>query len=108
MRCAVPPTQPPAAARPVIRSDLSAGRGAGVLREVPAASDPPAAKLHSRTWEMFSLAEAARSGPGAVPERTRPGGPLAPREGVGKGAFWEYLFGIECNQSHFWIWQCQL
>lgn len=55
MRRAVPLT----ASMSEVRSDLSARRGASMLREVLAASEPPATKLHSRTWEMFS-AEAAR------------------------------------------------
>ena len=86
MRCAVPPTQPPAAVRPVVRSDLSAGRGAGVLREVPAASEPPAAKLHSRTWEMFFLAEAARGQDlGLSPKEQGLGDPWLPERVLGRG-----------------------
>ena len=58
-----------------------------MLREVLAASEPPATKLHSRMWEMFSSAEAARDqGLGLSPEN-KAWGPLAPREPFGKGAF---------------------
>lgn len=56
MRRAVPLT----ASMSEVRSDLSTRRGASMLREVLAASEPPATKLHSRMWEMFSSAEAAR------------------------------------------------
>ena len=43
-------------ALPVVWVRPRGWEGAGVLREVLAASKPPAAKLHSRTWEMFSSA----------------------------------------------------
>lgn len=43
-------------AQPMVWVRPQGWEGAGVLREVLAASEPPAAKLHSRTWEMFSPA----------------------------------------------------
>ena len=104
MRHAVPPT----AALSVVCSDLGARRGARVLREVLAAFKPPAIKLHSMTWEMFSSAEAARGqGLGLSPEN-KAWGPLAPREPFGKVAFGESLLSVESNQSCFCVCQYQL
>lgn len=47
-------SHPPTNAQPMVWVRPQGWEGAGVLREVLAASEPPAAKLHSRTWEMFS------------------------------------------------------
>ena len=79
-----------------------------MLREVLAASEPPATTLQSRMWEMFSSAEAERGqGLGLFPEN-KAWGPLAPREPFGKGAFGESLLSVESSQSCFCICQSQL